>query len=375
MKAIDDFTLAVELEYPAGYFLNLMTLSVASPVPKHIIDRHGEMWTDVDNIVCNGPFLLESWDHSQSMTFARNPSYHGQFRGNVECVELSFHHDRSTKVEMYEANELDSLLIIYLGTSVTMDREYNWQRFAADSVPGTSFGSVFISLDLSQQPFNDPRVRMALALATDKEALLDAIPRAFCLPATGGFIPPGIPGHSPGIGLPYDPEQARRLLAQAGYPGGAGFPAIDSFGHQEDSLILDFLQHHWREHLGISIRWERLAWHTFLERVHHHLPQIYISGWGADYPDPDSFLRLALDGRSRGWHNDEFTRLLSEANRTIDQSKRIQLFQEADRILIQEAAVIPLTYNRLHILVKPWIIGLTGINDLGAWKDVIIKPH
>ena len=376
VRAVNDFTLVVELEEPAGYFLQLMTHDATYPLPKHVIDSHGETWTDTCNFVSNGPYLLESWDRSRGMTLVRNPSYHGQFRGNVLRVDLSASRNWSANLALYEVDELDSFNILELDSTLAIiDRERVWQRFAGDVVPSTRLGSMFIGTDMSRRPFDDPRVRMALALATDKEAVVNVVPHNFSLPATGGFIPPGIPGHAPGIGLPYDPDQARWLLAQSGFPGGADFPAIDAIGHHSASHELEFLQHHWRENLGISIGWKRLGWDALIERFHHHQPQLFFNGWLAEYPDPDSFMRLGLEYKTHGWHNDTFERLVGEANRTTDQSKRIQLFQQADRILIQEAAIVPLVYLRWHILAKPWVIGLTGNQAISRWQDVIIKPH
>ena len=110
------------------------------------------------------------------------------------------------------------------------------------------------------------------------------------------------------------------------------------------------------------------SWDALIERFRHHPPQLFFNGWVADYPDPDNFMRVGLEYKTHGWHNDTFARLVGEANRTTDQSKRIELFQQADRILIQEAAIIPLVYHRWHILAKPWVIGLTGNQALVAGR-------
>ncbi|MCB0205334.1 MAG: AAA family ATPase [Anaerolineae bacterium] len=380
VRAVDDLTLVVELEEPAGYFLHLLTEHSAYPVPRHIVALHGDTWTEADKIVSNGPFLLRSWDRSHEMVFERNPTYHGKFRGNVDRVQISTYRDWSAKLQLYEADALDSLNVLDLGAPVTTeDRQRIWQRFAGDCVLASVLDTLFIGMDLSGPPFSDRRVRQALALATDKEALTNVAPHGFNVPATGGFVPPGIPGHVSGIGLSYDPELARRLLAQAGYPDGAGFPEIAAIGHHSVAHEVEFLRHHWRQNLGITVSWTLLDWKEFGERFQYlpypRLPQLFMTGWAADYPDPDNFLRLGLSEETSSWHNDTFDTLIGEGNRATDQETRIQLFQQADRLLIQEAAIVPLIYQRWHILAKPWVAGLTGDDSFGGWKDVVIKPH
>lgn len=373
VRAMGDFTLVVELEEPAGYFLHLLTRHVAYPVPRHVVDLHSDGWTDTANIVTNGPFLLESWHPLRAMTFVRNPNYHGQFRGNVERVEFNTNPDDWAKLKMYEANELDSLGRMWALPKI--DRARIEQRLAGDLVLSTSLGSMYLGLNASIPPFNDSRVRQALALATDKEALIDVTFSSYNIPATGGFVPPGIPGHTPGIGHPFDPDRARWFLDVAGFPDGAGFPDVEAIGFENVFVVVAFLQDQWRENLGISIRWTRLEWNAYLERVQHHQPQLYIAGEGADYPDPDSFLRVGINHTRPTWQNDTFEALLQKGNRTTDQNERIKLFQQADRLLIQEAAIVPLFYTPNSGFIKPWVVGLSGGVDFGQLKDVIIKPH
>lgn len=136
------------------------------------------------------------------------------------------------------------------------------------------------------------RVRRAFAMATDREALADVVIQGHVSPATGGFLPPGMPGHSPEIGLPYDPEQARRLLAEAGYPEGRGFPPISTRAFGAVRSQAEYLESQWRDVLGVETRWEILPWAAFLTTLEGNPPQIVNLMWAADYPDPDNFLRF-----------------------------------------------------------------------------------
>jgi oligopeptide transport system substrate-binding protein len=171
-----------------------------------------------------------------------------------------------------------------------------------------------------------------------------------------------MPGHSPSIGLHYDPEQARRLLAQAGYPEGAGFPEITwpVLRSPGGERVISSLRSAWRQNLGLDLDTESLDWEDFQERLHRDPPHLALSGWSADFPDPHSMLHTVFhttEGMNRAWwHHPRFNALLEEAARVTDQARRLELYGEADRILVAEEVVImPLTYGLGRLLVKPWV--------------------
>jgi ABC-type oligopeptide transport system substrate-binding subunit/class 3 adenylate cyclase len=371
--ALDEATLVVELEGPTGYFLQLLAYTAAFPVPRHVMETHGEAWTEVGNIVTNGPFRLETWQRGHSMVLVRNPEYHGQFRGNVQRVELFFLADPSAQLEMYEAGSLDILLINRLPPPET-DRAR--QRHAGEYVLSPLLSTGYVGFDVSRSPLDDPRVRRAFSLATDRETLADVSLKGYYFPATGGFVPPGMPGHSAGIGLPYDSNQARQLLAEAGYPGGCGFPAVEALTFTAAGPGSEYLQAQWRENLGIEITWRTMEFEMFLNRLCREPPHMFVAVWGADYPDPDSFLRASPIRLWTQWQNEAYDSLVEEARRVTDQGERMRLYQEADRILVEEAAIMPLAHRGLHLLVKPWVSKFpTSALEQWFWKDVIIEPH
>jgi len=249
------------------------------------------------------------------------------------------------------------------------------------------FLSTFVvGFDVSRPPFDDPQLRRAFVLAADRETLAAVVDHGNDFPATGGFIPPGMPGHSPEIGLPYDPEQARRLMAEAGYPGGSGFPLttflIPAFPRIQTAC--DYLQMQWQETLGVPmirefverIDWPLIAHALYNTPREHDRPQMYFGGWAADYPDPDSFLRVGLAERWTRWRHDGYARLVEQARRSADQRARLDSYRQADRIVIEEALIMPLTYARTHWLLKPWVKKYpTSPIRVWFWKDVIIEPH
>jgi len=355
VQALDAVTLVVELEAPCSYFPQLLTCDFTYPVPQHLLERGGKAWTDEANIVTNGPFKLEAWQHGKSIVLERNPEYHGRFTGNVQRVELSLLQDPVVKLERYEADGLDVLNLAHLSPPV-MDRVR--QRHAEEYISVPELATSYVGFNMSRPPFNDSRVRRAFALAIDRETLADVVMRGYDFPATGGFVPPGMPGHSPEISLPYDPAQARQLLGEAGYPGGHGFPIVDSLTGQGayGMAVSEYLQAQWRENLGVEITWDAMDWAMFNDQLEREPPHMFFdTGWTADYPDPDIFLNAGPTRRWTGWRNKAYDRLVEQARGATAQGERMKLYHEADRILVEETVIMPLTYRRFHLLLKPWV--------------------
>jgi oligopeptide transport system substrate-binding protein len=220
----------------------------------------------------------------------------------------------------------------------------------------------YLFFRVDQAPFDDVRVRKAFVHALDREAF---VREAFDTPrqaALGGFIPPGIPGHSPEIGLQFDLEQANHLLDEAGYGDRKSFPVIGLY-HVLDpggEKIVSYLQSSWEENLRLKLQTVGLEWDQYIQKVDHAPGPMSLMGTSADYPDPDYLLRVIFhssEGFNRVcWKDDDFDSLVEEAARVTDQAKRMELYREADRILMADQAVIlPLTYGQGRILLKPQI--------------------
>jgi oligopeptide transport system substrate-binding protein len=358
-------TLELELERPASYFLHV--LAYLFPVPRHVVEERGDAWTDVGNIVTNGPFLLESFQPGERIILVRNPSYNGPFSGNLRKVEVKFNLNRmsSEELKIYDSNGVD---LAELGVETFHARH----RYAEEYTSGPSPRTYYVQFDTSRPPFDDARVRRAFVMAVDKERLADEVIGGILYPATGGFVPPGVPGHSPRIGLPYDPVQARQLLTQAGYPEGRNFPNLELVWYSEFNWI-EHLKAEWLENLSVEVTFHKIGWADYAQNKRKwHLSFV---GWSADYPDPENFLRVGIGDLLPYWRNDVYDRLLEEAQQSSNLNDRIRLYQEADKILIEEAAIMPITYLRWHRLVKPWLkMPAENIYYL-SMKDVIIEPH
>jgi ABC-type oligopeptide transport system substrate-binding subunit len=367
--AADDRTLVFELEGPTGYFLHLLSMK-AYPVPKHVVQAQGEAWTQVEHFVSNGPFRLQSWQRGDSMVLVNNPHYHGRFTGNVRQVRLSFLWKDPAQLEIYEADRLDFLfpwgLPIPGEDKAALRHSDDWVSLPFPSTFGVAF-------DVNRPPFDDRRVRRAFVLATDRERLANVVTGGINAPATGGLVPHAMPGHSPGIGLPYDPEQARGLLAEAGYPDGRGFPSVNAVAPHTSIHYTRYLQPLWRDHLGVDIPWKIGQWSTFLQPG--ELPHLWMYGRPAVYPDPDNFLRVWSPSRF-GWRSERYERLVGQARRMTDQVERMRLYRQAETLLVEEAVILPTVYGQATLLLKPWVRKLPAATfGWFQWKDVILEPH
>jgi ABC-type oligopeptide transport system substrate-binding subunit/DNA-binding SARP family transcriptional activator len=373
VRALNDATLVVELEEPSSYFPSLLAHRVSYPLPRHAVQDYGERWADVGTILTNGPFRLESWEGGESLVLVRNPEYHGRVTGNAQRLELCLLPAWSAILQMYEADGLD---IMNLAGLPGPERQRVRQRFAGDYVSTPTLGTMYVGFDTSRPPFDDPRVRRAFVQAIDREHLAFVVMRGDHFSGTGGFIPPGMPGHSEEIGLPHDPNEARRSLDEIGCPAGRGLVSIDFLTFRRLKSYAEVLASRWQDVLGVEIAWEAVEYEDFQERMGSEPPRVFLSGWTADYLDPDNFLRVSPIRRYTRWQDSDFDRLVEMARRVTDQRERMSLYRQADGILIRETAIVPITYVRRHLLVKPWIrtLPMSPIKHW-FWKDTIIEPH
>lgn len=373
--APDSHTLIVDLEGPTSYFLQVLTRGVTMPVPQHVVQMRGDVWAEPSKIITNGPFRPSSWQRDRRSEFKRNQSFTGRFVGNVEKVLIEMN-PKAPLLELYENGQLDVLRLNDLSLSEAENVRYRYvNEYMTLPVALTNY----LAFDASCDPFNDPKVRRAFALAIDKSRLANTHLRGRASAAAGGFVPPGIPGHVPGIGLVYDTDQARELMVRAGYPDGRGFPSPEFLVIRRSDSGSDSyneeLQSLWQRNLGVTVIIRELWFADFLERLENETPPIWKSGWAADYPDPDSFLRVCPSRHTSSWVNQRYEELVEKAKRMADTIERQAMYREAEEILIGEAPLIPLLYSRDHLLLKPWIkkYPVEPVGGL-ALKDVVVTP-
>jgi ABC-type oligopeptide transport system substrate-binding subunit len=367
VRVVDDHTLEVTLERPAAYFLHLLAFTVARPIPAHLAEVDSN-WAEPERIVTCGPFRLSRWESGERLTLRRAPQYSGRSRGNVEQIELMLSRHPDTVAGEYAAERLD---VVWLRSHDQAQRVRARRRHGVDYVSIPALITQFVGFNATRAPFSDRRVRQALAMSVDKEYLAEIAMGGDAVPAAGGLLPHAMPGHSPGIGQVHDVARARTLLAEAGYPGGSGFPALDAVRLGPATIVADFLTEQWQT-LGITVTWQPAAFTDDLIGRR----DVVVAVWAADYPDPDSFLRLYLSRYIENKPDHPF-RLLIEAARTETETRRrLAMYQEADRLLVEEAYCLPLVYDRLQFLIRPWVRHYpTSPQCWWFWKDVVIEPH
>ena len=372
VHAVDDVTLLVDLSQPTSYMLELVATPGSVAVPRHVVQKYGDDWTRPDNIVTSGPFRLVAQDRGRRLTLRHDPTYHGPRSGNVDDLVL-WSDDSIHALVAYELGDCDIVDIGHFEVSLLQRVR---QRHLDEYITPPQATTHFIAFDTTRPPFNHRRVRRALALAADRAALSRAVVLGLHLPATGGFVPPGVPGHTPGIGLPHDPDLARQELAEAGFPGGRGFPPVECLASDSARRqgVTSYLESVWREHLGVEVTWTHLPWDAQMRRVLSRVPNAWEMGWTADYVDPDNFLRIASWIQRGGWQSREYSGLLAQARRTLDHEQRIAVYRRADRILVEEAPIIPLFYARAHFLVKPWV-QMPAPTLVPHYADYVLEPH
>lgn len=376
----DDRTLQVRLSRPCAYFPQLMALPEAFPAPEWNVEGHGEDWPDPGDLVCNGPYQIEDWSPGEGLLLSRNKHYTGRFPGNVGRVECTFIRDFDQALDAYAKGVFDAVSMNPANAKTVARAK---ARFPEELKFFPFPSTFFLTFLADRPPFEDARTRKAFIHAVDREQLIRQTSRGMYRSASGGFVPPGMPGHSPGIGLTFDPGLARRLLGGAKLGSEDQFPAVNLMtlqtGHDEPNVR--FLLRAWREHLGVEVTHEDVSWREFLQRRDQDPPYMSLSGWSADYLDPDSMLRRVFHSEEGvnppHWKDERFDDLVQKAARGLDQAERIQLYRAADRILVAErAAVMPIGYAQGRQLAKPWVKMPVIAPHMLRFRDVVmVRPE
>lgn len=372
--ASGDRTLVIELTQPTSYFLYNLIHNVLMPVPQHVVMRHGDSWWRPGKIVSNGPFVLSAWDSGSRLTLTRNPRYHHATRGNVRRVEVQFSRLGSAdQVELYSTDQVDVLATILFAPFDVINQLS--RAFPADHSVRAGSRVVCYWLDPDSPAFADPRVREAMAVAVDRsgharDTLTDA-----AVAATGGLVSPGLPGHLPDLAPSPDPERAAQLIREA--LDGAEPPAVTLTTLHVYREIGERLAAEWRR-IGIDMQVRTAASFPEFEAMHAAAPgaRVAVAAWIADYPDPDSTLRVGLNSLLPRWRNRRYHLLIDAATRTTDQSDRLAKYQQAERVLAQEYIIVPLVYLPDRFMIKPWVLRYPTVPFFynGFWQDVVIDP-
>ena len=377
IKAVDDKTLVVDLDGPIPYFPLLAATWTFYPVPRHVIEQFGDAWVEAGNMVSNGPYVLTEWNHDQNMTLERNPNYVGAKPTITRCDYTLFDDPVAQALAPFENDELDQAQV---GPA-------DFDRAKADPTLSSLLqlfprsGTRFIIFDTTNPPTDNPLVRQALSLAIDRKTLADKILKGV-VTATEVMLPPDIPGYNPGSGLGEDVAEAKALLAEAGFPDGAGFPRLTMIYTATDSIektCSQYLQSAWKQNLGIDITLEALedkAWEDWFNSLQTTPFNLYISLWNSDWGDPanwhNQLFASSADFYHAHWKNETFDTLVNDARGLPDPERRVAMYEQAEAILNQDAAFVPLhNLNRIYV-IKPYVKGIYHYPILGnTWLKYI----
>ena len=342
-EALDDRTLEITLREPRSYFPYVLASPWAFPWPRHRCEQLGEDWHRPENLVSNGPFTLAEFDDEHALLVA-NPYWNGP-RGNVREIEIPFLETSHEMIDRWTEGDFDVLTVWNLAITEAPNTLY-------DFIP--DLHTRYVGYCVDKPPFSNKHVRKAFSHAVNREGLLrpEDSERAS---TRGGAIPPAMPGHSHRIGPEHDLDTARQLLAEAGYPEGRGLPELNMLVPPWLMPTAKRLAEQVAE-IGFRIDYraaEGKFWSASLENEH-----LWVSGFGADYPDPDGFFRGLFREPFPFYRDDEIEEMIIEARSLGNQPERMKLYHEIDRLWVNEhAAVLPIAYGRSVAAHRPWIDG------------------
>ncbi len=362
IAAIDERTLRYELIGPTPYFLNLLKHHAWHPVHPPTIEAAGGMakpdsnWTR-QNYVGNGPFTLQEWTLNKHVRAVKNPLYWDAPKVRLNEVRFLPIDDISSADQAFNAGDNHYASVVPSPMIPIYKRDADpYLRLEP------YFATYFYKINTTSPPFNDKRVRQAFSMAINRRALVKRIMKgdqAIALSVT----PPGLHGYQPPRADDFNPKRARELLAEAGFPGGQGFPRLTILFNtsEQHKAISEALGEMWKNVLGIQVELRNQEWKTFLESQTHLDYQISRSGWIGDYPYPDTFLTLfrSTDGNNNtGWANPQYDALIAESFAEANATRRLELLRQAESILVEELPILPLFYyNRIYRIdpaVKGW---------------------
>lgn len=371
LSALDEHTLKVRIDAPKPYFLLKLTFPTTFVVDKENVESGNEWYRQPNG---TGPYRLAEWVRFERMVYEANEGFY-LGAPSIPYIVVNLYSGYSQG--LYETGDVDI-------TSV-----YSIERFIDPTEPlhnelrtGVSLCTGFVVFDTTQPPFDDVNVRKAFSMAFNRQQYIDVVLDGHALPAHG-IYPPGLPGFNISLqGLPYDPAQARELLKQSKYSGVNGLPLIvftdSGIGSSMGGSVAALAQM-WKQNLGVSITVENLEPNFYYDQIHagNH-GQLLDGGWCADYPDPENFADVLFHTgsgqNSGGYSNPELDSLLEAARIEQDVTQRIAMYQQAEQILVDDAAALFTVHWLSYELVKPYVQGyvLTPIDipmERYMWLD------
>jgi oligopeptide transport system substrate-binding protein len=374
IRVISDFVLEVTIDAPKAYFLSKLTFATAFVVDRFNVESGEDWWQQPNG---TGPFRLGQWQPNELLVLERNELYYGQM---AEVESVAFQLWGGVPMNMYETGEIDA-------TSVGSDYIYRVTDETGpfyldlEVMPELSF--YYIGFNTEEPPFDDVNIRLAFSMAIDRELIVSLVFSGTMQPAYG-ILPPGMPGYNQDlIGVDFDVEGALELIANSSYGDVSNLPPITITTIGWGGLIspeLEAIVYQWRENLGVEVTIRQLEPERFLYHLGEESDQMFYTGWIADYPHPQDFLEILFHSGSEhnygGYSNPEVDELLDMAGVEPDSALSFSLYRQAEQLLVDDAACLPIAFGQNYTLVKPYVSGY-NLNPMGLvmLNLVSVEPH
>lgn len=367
VQVVDDATLKITLDAPLAYFLSLLSASNMLLVPHQFIEQKGDAWTE--QAFGTGPFRVKEWRHNEEIVLEANPNYWPGMPG-IDIIRMPFFEDSETAYQQYIQGNIDICGNHQAGVPANRVAE-------AQALPGFVSASAlavrYIGFNNKLSPFDLTSVRQAFALAVDKTDLAERVLQDTVEP-TSRILPLGLAGTKISVqGQSFDAQAARAALKLSGYLSGNELPPITlTYGEEGDNAVVaQALQTYWRDTLGVAVVLEGLPLQEFSQRLDETYQNpsngllMYLSIWGADYPDPQNFLsqQLLTDSPNNNghWSDSTFDELVNRADRMggyDERDERLKLYSQAEQVALDNVGWLPLYNPRMNILMRPSVKGL-----------------
>jgi oligopeptide transport system substrate-binding protein len=365
VEVVDPRTIRITIDAPKAYFLSKLSYHTFYIVDHRNVEQGGANWSTKPN--GTGPFKLTSISQDQ-IVLASNPNYVG---GQPPVARVEFTLRGGSPMTMYEQGELDATFAPATDIERVLDPT-NPLNQDLRTIPGLDVW--YLAFDTKQPPFDDVKVRQALAYATDKAGIAKVLEQKTVIPADG-ILPPGLPGYNKDLkGLSFDPAKAKQALAESSNKDAQHLPPIvfvtSSQGGSTDPLAAS-LTIMYSTTLGINIELQQVDWQHFQDDLYQYKYQMFMLGWVGDYPDPEDFLDVIFYSNSEQNHsrysNPEVDKLLVAARTEQDRTKRLQLYQQAEQIIVDDCPWVPIYHSINYILTKPYVQDLV-VTPMGEYS-------
>ena len=359
VNAVDDHTLVIETTQPCPYLPYLTSYLSASPIPRWQFEKYGDRWARAGHVVTNGSYQVLEWAPQRHMTFGLNPNYDGPYRGLLERVTIPFIGDGSSGILAYENDEID---ILHNISPFDLRHINQNPRLKQELVTWPHTQTWYLFFQTAQRPFNNLKVRQAISHVINRDVICRVVRNGLGIPAYT-MLPPGFPGY---VGdrhrdiQRFDPLLGQQLLAEAGFPGGRGFPRVTFWISGKDPSLRSLgqaIQGMLLEHLGIQVELQPQEGTVFMTNLYQHEIPMGISAFQSDYPDPHNLLGMVWHSQPVGhgrhdWRNPAFDNLIDRADFEMAPGRRMAMYADAERILASDVGGVFLFHTVLAQLRK-----------------------